>query len=188
MRSFAAEEAADDKFVDAFSEDDLTEMSEDSEKREFQDEMSRSMDITILHSIDSTSTYHDDSDFQLERIKREATGALRDSHGPRAKNHGQRPCGTVRTAIQVIQFCVDEATLHRGCRAHRLCAGCGEEGDRRLRLPPEFPIVPLSLGGEAGFGMETPLMSKIREEFFDRIMETFSIIPSPEVSNTIVEP
>ena len=24
---------------------------------------------------------------------------------------------------------LDEATLHRGCRAYRLCAGCGKEGD-----------------------------------------------------------
>ena len=61
MRSIAAEKAADDQFVDALSEDDLTEMSDDSEKHEFQDEVSRSMDIT-------TSTYHGDSDFQLERI------------------------------------------------------------------------------------------------------------------------
>ena len=28
--------------------------------------------------------------------------------------------------------------------AHRLCSGCGEEGDKRLRLPPKFPVVPLS--------------------------------------------
>ena len=31
--------------------------------------------------------------------------APRDSHGPRARNHGQRPCGTVLTAIQVRQPC-----------------------------------------------------------------------------------
>ena len=35
-----------------------------------------------------------------------------------------------------------------------------------------------SLGDETGSGMETSLMSKIREGYFDRIMETFSIIPS----------
>ena len=28
--------------------------------------------------------------------------------------------------------------------AYRLCDGCGEEGDGRLRLPPKFPVVPLS--------------------------------------------
>ena len=32
------------------------------------------------------------------------------------------------------------------------------------------------------------LISKVREEYPDRIMETFSIIPSPKVSDTVVEP
>lgn len=36
--------------------------------------------------------------------------------------------------------------------------------------------------------MGTLLISKIREEYPDRIMETFSVIPSPKVSGTVVEP
>ena len=36
--------------------------------------------------------------------------------------------------------------------------------------------------------MGTLLISKVREEYPDRIMETFSIIPSPKVSDTVVEP
>jgi len=31
-------------------------------------------------------------------------------------------------------------------------------------------------------------ISKVREEYPDRIMETFSVIPSPKVSDTVVEP
>merc|ERR1711861_77952 len=46
----------------------------------------------------------------------------------------------------------------------------------------------LSLGGGTGAGMGTLLISKVREEYPDRIMETFSIIPSPKVSDTVVEP
>ena len=34
-----------------------------------------------------------------------------------------------------------------------------------------------SLGGETGSGMETLLISKIREEYPDRIMNTFSVAP-----------
>merc|ERR1719333_1859062 len=45
-----------------------------------------------------------------------------------------------------------------------------------------------SLGGGTGSGMGTLLISKVREESPDRIMETFSIIPSPKVSDTVVEP
>ena len=36
--------------------------------------------------------------------------------------------------------------------------------------------------------MGTLLISKIREEYPDRIMETFSVFPSPKVSDTVVEP
>eukprot|EP00439_Symbiodinium_sp_Y106_P059014 s1886_g8.t1 len=39
-----------------------------------------------------------------------------------------------------------------------------------------------------GAGMGTLLISKVREEYPDRIMETFSVIPSPKVSDTVVEP
>jgi len=45
-----------------------------------------------------------------------------------------------------------------------------------------------SLGGGTGAGMGTLLISKIREEYPDRIMLTFSIVPSPKVSDTVVEP
>merc|ERR1711977_749453 len=45
-----------------------------------------------------------------------------------------------------------------------------------------------SLGGGTGSGMGTLLISKIREEYPDRIMATFSVFPSPKVSDTVVEP
>merc|ERR1712238_524314 len=45
-----------------------------------------------------------------------------------------------------------------------------------------------SLGGGTGSGMGTLLITKVREEYPDRIMETFSIFPSPTVSDTVVEP
>uniref|UniRef100_A0A6P7GKM6 Tubulin beta chain n=1 Tax=Diabrotica virgifera virgifera TaxID=50390 RepID=A0A6P7GKM6_DIAVI len=45
-----------------------------------------------------------------------------------------------------------------------------------------------SLGGGTGSGMGTLLIAKIREEYPDRIMNTFSVVPSPKVSDTVVEP
>lgn len=45
-----------------------------------------------------------------------------------------------------------------------------------------------SLGGGTGAGMGTLLISKIREEYPDRMMCTFSVVPSPKVSDTVVEP
>ena len=45
-----------------------------------------------------------------------------------------------------------------------------------------------SLGGGTGSGMGTLLISKVREEYPGRIMETFSVFPSPKVSDTVFEP
>lgn len=45
-----------------------------------------------------------------------------------------------------------------------------------------------SLGGGTGSGLGTLLVSEIREEFPDRIMCTYSVLPSPKVSDTVVEP
>lgn len=39
-----------------------------------------------------------------------------------------------------------------------------------------------SLGGGTGSGMGTLLIAKIREEYPDRIMTSFSVVPSPKVS------
>merc|ERR1719472_770976 len=45
-----------------------------------------------------------------------------------------------------------------------------------------------SIGGGTGAGMGTLLISKVREEYPDRIMLTYSVFPSPKVSDTVVEP
>jgi len=45
-----------------------------------------------------------------------------------------------------------------------------------------------SCGGGTGSGLGTLLLSKIREEYPDRMLATFSILPSPKVSETVVEP
>jgi tubulin beta len=45
-----------------------------------------------------------------------------------------------------------------------------------------------SLGGGTGSGLGTLLISKIREEYPDRIICTFSTVPSPKVSDVVVEP
>lgn len=44
-----------------------------------------------------------------------------------------------------------------------------------------------SLGGGTGAGLGSLLLSKIREEFPDVMLATFSILPSPKVSETVVE-
>uniref|UniRef100_A0ABD2WWQ8 Tubulin beta chain n=1 Tax=Trichogramma kaykai TaxID=54128 RepID=A0ABD2WWQ8_9HYME len=45
-----------------------------------------------------------------------------------------------------------------------------------------------SLGGGTGSGMGTLLLSKIRDEYPDRIINAYSIVPSPKVQDTVVGP
>ncbi|GAM25142.1 hypothetical protein SAMD00019534_083170, partial [Acytostelium subglobosum LB1] len=45
-----------------------------------------------------------------------------------------------------------------------------------------------SIGGGTGSGMGTLLISRIREDYPDRMMCTFSVVPSPKVSLAVTEP
>merc|ERR1739847_216237 len=45
-----------------------------------------------------------------------------------------------------------------------------------------------SLGGGTGSGLGTLLLLKIRDAYPDRLTKTYSIYPSPKVSDTVVEP
>ena len=45
-----------------------------------------------------------------------------------------------------------------------------------------------SLGGGTGSGFGTLLLNRLREEYYDRIIMSFSVYPSPKVSDVVVEP
>ncbi|KAJ2477025.1 Tubulin beta-4 chain [Coemansia sp. RSA 2131] len=45
-----------------------------------------------------------------------------------------------------------------------------------------------SIGGGTGSGMGSLMLQKIREEYPDRMMSTFTVIPSQRASDTVVEP
>lgn len=45
-----------------------------------------------------------------------------------------------------------------------------------------------SIGGGSGSGMGSLLLGKLKEEYQDRVVNTFTVIPSPKVSETVVEP
>lgn len=45
-----------------------------------------------------------------------------------------------------------------------------------------------SLGGGTGSGLGTLILTKLKDEFYDKIISTFSVVPSPSISNTVVEP
>ncbi|KDN49608.1 putative tubulin beta chain [Tilletiaria anomala UBC 951] len=45
-----------------------------------------------------------------------------------------------------------------------------------------------SIGGGSGSGLGTNLLTKLREEFPDRMLASWSVLPSPKVSEVVVEP
>jgi len=148
--------------------------------------------ISDEHGIDPTGSYHGDSDLQLERINvyyNEATGGR---YVPRAVLMDLEP-GTMDS--------VRAGPFGQLFRPDNWAKGHYTEGAELIdsvldvvRKEAEgcdclqgFQVTH-SLGGGTGSGMGTLLISKIREEYPDRMMCTFSVMPSPKVSDTVVEP
>ena len=134
--------------------------------------------ISDEHGIDTTGTYHGDSDLQLERVPPVAatcpaqiswtssqepwTASVWDNNW--AKGHYTERAELIASVLDVVR---KEAEGRDCLLSFQLCQ---------------------SLGGGTGSGMGALLISKIREEYADRITETFSIILSPKVSDAVVEP
>ena len=159
--------------------------------------------ISDEHGIDPTGTYRGDSDLQLERINvyfNEATGGR---YVPRAVLLDLEPgtMDSVRAGPYGQLFRPDNFVFGQSGAGNNWAKGHYTEGAELIdsvldvvRREAEgcdclqgFQFCH-SLGGGTGSGMGTLLISKIREEYPDRIMETFSIMPSPKVSDTVVEP
>ena len=159
--------------------------------------------ISDEHGIDPTGTYHGDSDLQLERINvyfNEATGGR---YVPRAILMDLEPgtMDSVRAGPYGQLFRPDNFVFGQTGAGNNWAKGHYTEGAELIdsvldvvRKEAEgcdclqgFQISH-SLGGGTGSGMGTLLITKIREEYQDRIIETFSVFPSPKVSDTVVEP
>jgi tubulin beta len=159
--------------------------------------------ISDEHGIDPTGTYHGDSDLQLERINvyfNEATGGR---YVPRAILMDLEPgtMDSVRAGPYGQLFRPDNFVFGQTGAGNNWAKGHYTEGAELIdsvldvvRKEAEgcdclqgFQITH-SLGGGTGSGMGTLLISKIREEYQDRIIESFSVFPSPKVSDTVVEP
>jgi len=158
--------------------------------------------ISDEHGIDPTGIYHGDSDFQLERINvyyHEATGGR---YVPRAVLTGldAEPMDAVRAGPFGQLYRPDNFVFRQRGAGGNWAKGHYTEGVElvesvmdTVRREAEscdclqgFQLTH-SLGGGGGSGMGTLLISKILEEYPDKIMLTFSIVPSP-MSASVVEP
>ncbi|KAL8674556.1 MAG: hypothetical protein Q9168_001074 [Polycauliona sp. 1 TL-2023] len=159
--------------------------------------------ISAEHGLDASGTYEGTSDLQLERMNVYFNEAAANKYVPRAVLVDLEP-GTmdaVRAGPFGQLFRPDNFVFGQSGAGNNWAKGHYTEGaelvDQVLdvvRREAEgcdclqgFQITH-SLGGGTGAGMGTLLISKIREEFPDRMMATFSVVPSPKVSDTVVEP
>jgi len=159
--------------------------------------------ISEEHGIDQTGAYRGTSDLQLERINVYYNEASGGKYVPRAILVDLEP-GTMdatRASPYGGLFRPDNFVFGQSGAGNNGAKGHYTEGAELIdnvldvvRKEAEgcdclqgFQICH-SLGGGTGSGMGTLLLSKIREEYPDRMMCTFSVVPSPKVSDTVVEP
>ncbi|XP_038859379.1 tubulin beta-2A chain-like isoform X5 [Salvelinus namaycush] len=159
--------------------------------------------ISDEHGIDPTGSYQGDSDLQLERINVYYNEASGNKFVPRAILVDLEPgtMDSVRSGPFGQLFRPDNFVFGQSGAGNNWAKGHYTEGAELVdsvldvvRKESEncdclqgFQLTH-SLGGGTGSGMGTLLISKIREEYPDRIMNTFSVMPSPKVSDTVVEP
>ncbi|XP_055094927.1 tubulin beta-6 chain isoform X3 [Symphalangus syndactylus] len=135
--------------------------------------------ISDEHGIDPAGGYVGDSALQLERINVYYNESSSQKYVPRAALVDLEPgtMDSVRSGPFGQLFRPDNFIFGQTGAGNNWHCDCLQG----------FQLTH-SLGGGTGSGMGTLLISKIREEFPDRIMNTFSVMPSPKVSDTVVEP
>ncbi|XP_032003674.1 tubulin beta-8 chain-like isoform X2 [Hylobates moloch] len=135
--------------------------------------------ISDEHAVDAAGTYHGDSHLQLERINVYYNEASGGRYVPRAVLVDLEP-GTMDS--------VRSGPLGQIFRPDNFIFGQSGAGNNWSCDCLQGFQLTHSLGGGTGSGMGTLLLSKIREEYPDRMINTFSVLPSPKVSDTVVEP
>merc|ERR1711898_11574 len=159
--------------------------------------------VSTEHGIDGLGDYTGDKDEQLERVYVFYSEASSGKYVPRAINFDLE---------QGVLDSLKQSEFGKIYRQSNLIAGSSGAGNNWAKghytegaeLIDEvmdagrreaedcdtlqgFQITQ-SLGGGTGSGMGTLMISKIREEYPDRMMLTYSVFPSPKVSDTVVEP
>uniref|UniRef100_A0A9J2PK57 Tubulin beta chain n=1 Tax=Ascaris lumbricoides TaxID=6252 RepID=A0A9J2PK57_ASCLU len=159
--------------------------------------------ISKEHGIQPDGFYSGESDMQLERINVYYTEAHGGRYVPRAVLVDLEPgaMDSIRLGPLGSLFRPDNFVFGQSGAGNNWAKGHYTEGAELvddvldvIRRETEncdclqgFQLAH-SLGGGTGSGMGTLLISKIREEFPDRIMSSFSVVPSPKVSDVVLEP
>ena len=160
-------------------------------------------DISSEHGIDPKGTYHGSSDLQLERLNVYYTEGMVGRYFPRSILMDLDPC-TVDSIVSgpSAQFYKpDNIITGRGGTGNNWAKGHYAEGAQLMEEVMDvirkevegcdklqgFDIAH-AIGGGTGGGMTTLLVSKLREEYIDRLIQGFSIFPSINTPLSVVEP
>ncbi|CAH2065118.1 unnamed protein product, partial [Thlaspi arvense] len=157
--------------------------------------------VCAEHGIDPTGRYTGDSDLQLERINVYYNEASCGRFVPRAVLMDLEPgtMDSLRSGPYGQTFRPDNFVFGQSGAGNNWAKGHYTEGAELIdsvldvvRKEAEncdclqgFQVCH-SLGGGTGSGMGTLLISKIREEYPDRMMLTFSVFPSPKMASTFI--
>jgi len=155
------------------------------------------------HGIDPTGNYVGDNELQLQRMSVYFNQGQEGRYVPRAVLTDLEPgtMDSIRSGTYGSLFRPDNFIFGQSGAGNNWAKGHYTEGAELVdnimecvRKEAEgcevlqgFQITH-SMGGGTGSGMGTLLVSKIKEEYPDRIISTYSVIPSPKVSDTVVEP
>lgn len=159
--------------------------------------------ISDEHGVDPNGRYVGESDLQIERINVYFNEALGGRFVPRSVLVDLDPhtMESVRGSIMGQLFRPDNYVIGRASTGNNWARGRYTDGAELadsvidiIRKEVEscdliqgFQIIH-ALGGGAGSGMTCLLLEQIKEAWPDRIVNTFSIFPSPKVSDVVVEP
>lgn len=155
------------------------------------------------HGLDPRGLYRGESDLQLERINVYYTEATGGKFVPRAILVDLEPStmDTLRGSPYGQLFRPDNFIWGNRGSSNNWAKGHYTEGAELLESVMDILRkeaegcdciqgfqVAHSIGGGCGGGMGTLLLQRIKEEYSDRINITFSVYPSPKVSDVVVEP
>ncbi|KAJ7056716.1 beta-tubulin 2 [Mycena amicta] len=163
-------------------------------------------DVLAEHGLDLSGTYHGSDPLQLPHVGvyfSEVTSGSTTKYIPRSLQLDLEAgvCNSVRSGPLGALFSPDTFIHAQSGAGNNWAKGFYTEGAElidtimdALRKESEkcevlqgFQIIH-SIGGGTGSGLGCLLLTKMREEYPDRMLATFSILPSPKVSETVVEP
>ncbi|XP_033760821.1 tubulin beta-1 chain-like [Pecten maximus] len=154
------------------------------------------------HGVDPTGVYRGASDLQLDRVNVFFNEAASGRYTPRSVLVDLEP-GTmdaIRSGSHGQMFLPDNFVFGQNGSGNNWAKGFYTEGAELVEQVMDvvrreaegcdrlqgFQLTH-SLGGGTGSGMGTLIASKVRDEYSDRVMCTYSILPSRKVSEVITE-